>query len=196
MNKYKMVWFDENDTVLGTKHFEAAFDHDASTFASGILRYEYHAYHTLDIVEETQAVDFSDQWAELAHIRQTMPKADMWTKEIAKEIRANLKRVFGKGYKFSVRMETFAGGSSITVILLSAPFQAIMEGEDNSIQLNQFYPESEHRLTANGREAVTIMHQIALLRHWDKSDVQVDYFCTNYYYHGGVGKWDKPFQVS
>ena len=196
MQKYKMVWFDENDNELGRKYFEAEFEHDASTFASGILRYEYHAYHTLDVVEDVVDMDFSAYWVELDNIKDELTNDSLWTKEVAKEIRQNLKRLFGKGYKFSVRMETFAGGSSISVSLLQAPVQVIMEGEDNYIQLNQFYPESEHRLTANGREIVTLMHKVALLRHWDDSDIQSDYFNCNYYYHGEVGKWGKPFTVS
>jgi len=45
----------------------------------------------------------------------------MYTKEIAAKIRTELKA--WKGYKFSVTMESYSGGSSITVAVMSAPLQ-------------------------------------------------------------------------
>ena len=45
----------------------------------------------------------------------------MTTKEIAKQIRTELKAM--KGYKFSVTMESYSGGSSISVHVMQAPIR-------------------------------------------------------------------------
>ena len=50
------------------------------------------------------------------------------TKEIAKTIRDELKSM--KNYKFSVTMETFSGGSSISVDVMNAPIRMIRSMEE------------------------------------------------------------------
>lgn len=50
------------------------------------------------------------------------------TKEIAKTIRDELK--YMKNYKFSVTMETFAGGSSISVDVMKSPLRIIRSMEE------------------------------------------------------------------
>ena len=58
----------------------------------------------------------------------------MDTKEIAKQIRQDLKTF--KGFKFSVRMESYSGGSSIDVDIMESPIRMIRNmseiSEDNS----------------------------------------------------------------
>lgn len=64
------------------------------------------------------------------------------TKEIAKTIRDELKSM--KNYKFSVTMETFAGGSSISVDVMKSPIRMIRSMEEIPI-IND--PEIQSRYT-------------------------------------------------
>jgi hypothetical protein len=64
------------------------------------------------------------------------------TKEIAKTIRDELKSM--KDYKFSVTMETFAGGSSISVDVMKAPIRMIRSMEEIPITND---PEIQSRYT-------------------------------------------------
>lgn len=50
-------------------------------------------------------------------------------------------------------------------------------------------------LTPKGWEVMKKATEILSQEHWDKSDAQTDYFCTNFYRHVNVGRWDKPYRV-
>jgi len=56
-------------------------------------------------------------------------KIELGTKEIAKRIREKLKKSF-PNCKFSVRMDRYSGGSSISVYLMEANFNPIMDFKD------------------------------------------------------------------
>lgn len=40
------------------------------------------------------------------------------------------------------------------------------------------------------------MVEIATKEHYDHSQIEIDYFCTNYYLGLNIGKWDNPFVVT
>lgn len=142
------------------------------------------------------------------------------TKEIAKQIRQDLKVM--KGYKFSVTMESFSGGSAINVNVMKSSVRMIrnmaeipedinpeinytrsqienMQGKKyqqlNTYQLRDEYnPESWCNgvfLTEAGHNDLMKIVEIAKKEHWDESDISVDYFHTNFYFHISLGKWDK-----
>lgn len=141
-------------------------------------------------------------------------------KDIAKLIRQQLKKKFPK-CKFSVSKESYAGGGSITVSLMSAPFKAFKEVnmevcERQSLrgmnykpediakmwqdtinrgydQVNQYHISDDYRMSDEAKEVVTIALGIAQSYNFDDSDAQIDYFHTNFYLHPSIGKWDKPF---
>lgn len=138
----------------------------------------------------------------------------MDTAVIAKEIRGNLKKEFPtkEGYKFSVRIERFAGGSAINVSIMSAPFYPFLhtvEEDENRYreyaQVNDYYITDQGdgsfvsnatAYTAQGAQLLEKVIDILKFRHWDRSDVQSDYFSCNFYCHVEVGQWNKPFTVS
>jgi hypothetical protein len=115
------------------------------------------------------------------------------TKEIAKIIRENLKKT---NCKFSVTFESFAGGSSINVALMEAPFEAFVKDVETKgyEQLNQYYLEKEKKLTPEAKEVMLKAYNISKSFNYDDSDSMIDYFDTNFYLHLEIGKWDKPFK--
>jgi hypothetical protein len=145
----------------------------------------------------------------------------MDTKEIAKLIRKDLKAM--GGFKFSVTMERFAGGSSINVAVMESPARLIRTIDEipehtntnhytrvqiaemqlkNYHQLNHHFAYEEYSdeswnngvfMTKAGHGAVKQINEIIQKYHWDKSEPMTDYFHTNFYYHIGLGKWDKDF---
>lgn len=116
------------------------------------------------------------------------------TKEIAKEIREELKRRL-PWCKFSVTKENFSGGASITVALMEAPNEVFKVKDLGYKQLNHYHLDKDTELTYEGylvmEKALEIVHK----RHWDKSDPMVDYINCKFYIHLNVGKWDKHFKV-
>lgn len=121
-------------------------------------------------------------------------------KEIAKMVRKQLKKEFPQ-CKFSVRIERYSGGQSMTVSLMEAPFAATTNGEDY-LQLNHYKLRSENyddrfndgvvteKAWSAMRRAVELMNE----HNWDNSDAMIDYFDVNFYMSVHIGKWDKPFQ--
>lgn len=143
-------------------------------------------------------------------------------KEIAKQIRTDLKNL--KGYKFSVTIERFSGGSSISVAMLTSPIQIKRNVEDipndpNIIgfndnadlkgiqnytyhQLNEYQLKDDYDvnmwcnsvfLTKAGHDILKNVVDISKKHHYDNSDPMSDYFDTNFYLHVSLGKWDKDF---
>lgn len=143
------------------------------------------------------------------------------TKDIAKWIREQLKTKF-KSFKFSVSIERYSGGSSITINVMQSPiklFKDISEVSENEVlrlmnarndtreevlkfisynlneehqQINQYYINDNKFLTDEGKSFFKQVLEIANKHNWDKGDVMTDYFDVNYYLYLNVGKYDKP----
>lgn len=152
------------------------------------------------------------------------------TKEIAKQIRSQLKEEF-KDCKLSVTTEYFSGGSAITVALMKADrkikldFDKIPEnalnhyigrdysryteeelkrlqgGDYHQLSESAFYHYQKYEdywnngvfLTYQGYTLLKRVCQIVEKHHRVDSDIQTDYYNTNFYFHLALGKWDKPF---
>lgn len=48
-------------------------------------------------------------------------------------------------------------------------------------------------ITRQAWDVMKRVDEIGNNENWDRSDTQVDYFDVNYYFHLGIGKWDKRF---
>ncbi len=118
---------------------------------------------------------------------------NLGTKEIAKIVRDTLKKEF-RDCKFSVTIERYSGGSSITIALISAPFEVLKSGERYR-QLNQYYLDRDKDLTPKGKAMMKRVNEIIKSFHRDNSDPMTDYFCVNFYYSLHVGKGNKDFEV-
>ncbi|MBQ6220109.1 MAG: hypothetical protein IJH63_10230 [Methanobrevibacter sp.] len=118
----------------------------------------------------------------------------MMTKnEIAKNIRRNLKKVFGKTMKFSVR-STFAGSTpSITVTIKEAHsnyFKTLSEYENEIMDLKINNPSlynslikqfKSNRVNALSDEVMECITYLANEFNYDNSDPYTDYYDVGYY---------------
>lgn len=122
-------------------------------------------------------------------------------KEIAVTIREALKKEL-PSWKFSVTVKNY---DSITVALMSGPKPVTVDGKGYA-QLNHytlldgssFRPDRLNNgcyLTHVGWDVMRKAAEILSREHWDKSEIQIDYFCCNFYRHLDIGKWDKWYQV-
>jgi len=76
-------------------------------------------------------------------------KINLGTKEIAKRVRTKLRKIHPE-CKFSVRMESFSGGSSIDIGLMSASFEAV----DRKRQMTR-YMKTLHNPTSEDAMRIT-----------------------------------------
>jgi len=118
----------------------------------------------------------------------------MTAAEIAKEIRAALKSELFE-CKFSVTCNSFSGGREISVSLMAAPFQPMVDGKTYA-QINHYCVKDDPSLTAEARKVLGRANEIGNQRNWDRSDHQTDYSDVNFYFNLNVGKWDRPFVQS
>lgn len=120
------------------------------------------------------------------------------TSEQVKDMRNMIKKAFpaSKGWKWSVTKEHH---SSVNATLVQFPagydFAIKREGQDTSddlyTQLNYYYLDE----SGLGKREVAVMkkvNEILHTGHWDKSDIQTDYFNCAHYMSLHIGKWDKP----
>ena len=119
--------------------------------------------------------------------------------EIAKLIKGKLKQDFPQ-CKFSVISQYYSMGASLHISLMSSPFKV---GEKDYMQLNQyqFKDKSNIEFINNGYKITPqlfyIMEKVCTIAYsynFDDSDIQTDYFNTNFYLHIYVGQWDKPYK--
>ena len=125
------------------------------------------------------------------------------TKDVAATVRESLKREL-PNWKFSVRVESYSGGSSIHLSLMQGK-EEVLVGGTGYAQLNQYtfgnkglntYPwNNGAQLTPAGWEVMAEATKILGREHWDKSDAQIDYFNCAFYMHIEIGQWNKPYQV-
>lgn len=139
---------------------------------------------------------------------------------IAKEVRKKLKVEFPE-HKFSVTIERFAGGQGLDVYLMAGPEdpfdgdrtfpskyayneETFPQGEN--AQLNHHYityqedtdqwVSNGHILTESAAKMLIKVVEIANKRNWDRSDSMVDYFDVNFWFHLGIGKWNRDYVVT
>lgn len=130
------------------------------------------------------------------------------TKDIALFIRNELKEKYHH-CKFSVTKKSYTGGASITVALISAPFdvfEAVSESDSEQLrsrkewniksghtEVNHYYIRDAKDITEKAREVIEEVKNIANSYNFDDSDGMIDYFHTNFYLTIKIGKWNKPF---
>lgn len=124
-------------------------------------------------------------------------------KDIAKELRAQLKKEF-PACKFSVTIERFSMGQAMKVALMAAPFPVSSDPEFNGYaQLNHYtiaqpFPKDGNNngkaLTQRTWHVLQRAQELGNKDNWNNSDAMTDYFDVNYYFDLHIGKWDKPFE--
>ena len=131
-----------------------------------------------------------------------LTKRDKYTmniKDISKSIKGKLKTHFPK-CKFSVTIERYSGGQSMTVALLSAPFDPFVDNAEingcpvkDSHQVNHYYLAESDILSRDAKILFLHVHDMINYFNYDDSDSMTDYFDVNFYEHLAIGKWNKPF---
>lgn len=94
-------------------------------------------------------------------------------KDIAKEIRKDLKEVFGKEFKFSVRIQRFSGGQAINIDIKKAPTYACYTDTES-------YPDSR---TYVKKYVLDKIKEIINHYNYNNSDIMTDYFDVGFYSH-------------
>lgn len=145
---------------------------------------------------------------------------DLGITDISKIVKQRLKNEY-PDCKFSVTVEKYSMGQSMTVALMEAPFEVytgcgqiilnefVSYPDTGYHQLNQFQFKNPYsdlgRFTPNGWNNGVILtpHGWDCLRkatlvsqgfNYDDSDSMIDYFSTNFHLHLEIGKWNKPFR--
>lgn len=65
--------------------------------------------------------------------------------------------------------------------------------KEQNISVNQYYLDSSFSGVA--LEYLEKAKEIMYAEHWDKSDVQTDYFHCAYYVNINIGRWNKPYKL-
>lgn len=121
-------------------------------------------------------------------------------KDIAKTVREYVKKKY-PNYKFSVTIERYSGGQSMTVSLLEADFDPLVndsywrEGSDNGkyYDVNQYYIDTSEALTPKAKEVIKDVRNFYNQYNYDHSDAMTDYFNKRFYETITIGRWDKGF---
>lgn len=119
-------------------------------------------------------------------------------KTTAKEIRQALRREF-PACKFSVSIKRYTGGQSLSIDVMSCPFEVMATGAlgtEKYWQVNHYHIGTSQSYTPEGKALLLRVKELANADNWDHSDHMTDYFDVNYYVHISVGRWDRPFVVS
>jgi len=114
--------------------------------------------------------------------------------DIAKLIKKQLKKDF-PGAKFSVTVERYSGGQSLTIALMGDIEHPFKDKSTNYAQINHYYIDRDDRLTDRAKNMFKRANELANSFNFQDSDGQIDYFHTNFYLNLKIGKWNKPFKV-
>jgi len=121
--------------------------------------------------------------------------------DIAKAVREFVKTKYPKS-KFSVTTEKYSGGRSLSVTLMSAPFNPIVDDKFWSVStdnkkyysVNQFYIETSEALSGEAKKVFSEIREFYNQFNYNNSDPQTDYFSVGFYETLAIGRWDKGFE--
>jgi hypothetical protein len=81
--------------------------------------------------------------------------------------------------------------SSITLTIKSGP----IDFGGDYVQVNQYWLDDHYKDKPQALAALKEIKEAMLAAdYYDRSDAQVDYFDTAYYYNINVGRWNKPYE--
>lgn len=109
-----------------------------------------------------------------------------------KVIRNELKVLFplNQGWKFSVRGRDH---QAVEVTVLQAPVDLLRgdKSDRGHINVNHYWLADHYTGRAYG--VLKLIADVISRKHWDKSDIQTDYFSCAFYYNMHIGAYDVPF---
>ena len=115
--------------------------------------------------------------------------------DVIEKVRKSLKEQYPskKGWKFSV---TGRNTSSLNIRVMKAPESAKLP--EAHMDINQYWIKENAVSNGWSPEFVALaekMNEIAHVDHWDKSEIQTDYFHCAYYINLSVGRWNRPVEI-
>lgn len=125
-------------------------------------------------------------------------KRSLGIKEIAKQVRERLAAEF-PACKFSVTIDRYSMGQSLTVSLMSAPFPTFNQPTENKYTkvnhhwLKHTLPNETTIYTEECRTVLMRIKEIVNEYNYDNSDPVTDFYDVNFHFELNIGKWDKPF---
>jgi hypothetical protein len=121
-------------------------------------------------------------------------------KDVAKAVREYVKKKY-PNCKFSVTIERFAGGQSMTVSLQEADFNPLTNDAfwDKGSDVNKYFSVNKYQFEKSDKltdEAIAVLKDVRdfyMQYNYDYSEPQSDYFNVRFYEDITIGKWDKGF---
>ena len=119
---------------------------------------------------------------------------DLTTTEISQKIREYVKKAY-PDCKFSITTHYASMCSEISVVLMSGPYAATIDGSGRA-DVSTHRVERSGNLTAWAIAVLSDVNDFIKSYRRDDSDGMIDYFDTNFYYNLDVGKYGKPYTVN
>lgn len=132
--------------------------------------------------------------------------SNLSTTQISKIIKTYCKEMYPT-WKFSVTSEYFSGGSAISVSVMEAPYYIFNDGiikkdtcwdidaDEIHLQIHSFSDRNKNLFVESAYLVMQDVYDFMQSYNYDDSDSMIDYFCTNFYSHFNIGKWNKGFKV-
>lgn len=124
-------------------------------------------------------------------------------KDIAKAVREYVKKKYPL-LKFSVNIERFSGGQSMSVYWLEAPYNPLTDEKyweksrdgQKYFSVNQYHFENSEALTDTAKSVLKDVRNFYNQYNYNHSDPMTDYSNIRFYETLGIGRWDKGFVVT
>lgn len=112
--------------------------------------------------------------------------------DICKKVAAWAKKTY-PNLTFSIHQEH---SLSIHINLIVSDFDPFTEGKFSyNMDLNPYYLERDERINTRAKDILSNIQSYAMSYNYDKSNSQIDYFNTNFYFYIGIGSSKRPFKI-
>jgi hypothetical protein len=114
------------------------------------------------------------------------------TQDDKKTINAALK-VALKGHPTVKVSLSIQNNSSITATITQGPECLTPKSDSGYDTVNHYYIDTNY--SGQSAEILKLINNCLHIGHWDKSDIQSDYFSCAWYVNIRIGRWDKAFKA-
>ena len=112
--------------------------------------------------------------------------------DICKKVAAWVKKTY-PNLTFSIYQEH---SLSIHIKLIVSDFNPFTDGNFSyEMDLNPYHFEGDNRINDRVKDILSNVKNYAMSYNYDKSNSQIDYFNTNFYFYIGIGSSKRPFKI-
>ena len=112
--------------------------------------------------------------------------------DICKNVAAWVKKTY-PNLTFSIYQEH---SLSIHIKLIVSDFNPFTDGNFSyEMDLNPYHFENDNRINERAKDILSNVKNYAMSYNYDKSNSQIDYFNTNFYFYIGIGSSKRPFKI-